>query len=31
LAKKNNLLLVVKNKEVFLLPYDPAAITHEST
>jgi len=30
LAKQNNLLLVVKNKEVFLLPYDPAAITHGS-
>jgi ankyrin repeat protein len=30
LAKKNNLLLVVKDKEVFVLPYDPAAIKHEA-
>jgi ankyrin repeat protein len=30
LAKKNDLLLVVKDKEVFVLPYDPAAIKHEA-
>ncbi|HUI68417.1 MAG TPA: ankyrin repeat domain-containing protein [Nitrospirota bacterium] len=30
LAKKNNLILVVKDKEVFVLPYDPAVIKHET-
>jgi ankyrin repeat protein len=30
LAKKNNLLLVMKDKEVFVLPYDPTVIKHES-
>jgi ankyrin repeat protein len=30
LATKNHLLLVVKDKEVFVLPYDPAAIKHEA-
>jgi ankyrin repeat protein len=30
LATKNHLLLVVKDKEVFVLPYDPAAVKHEA-
>ena len=29
-AKKNHLLLVVKEKEVFVLPYDTATIKHEN-
>jgi ankyrin repeat protein len=28
IAKKNHLLLVVKDKQVFVFPYDPAAIKH---
>lgn len=30
LAKRDHLLLVVKDKEVFVIPYDPAAVKHEA-
>jgi Ankyrin repeats (3 copies) len=30
LSMKNHLLLVVKEREVFVVPYDPAAIKHEA-
>ena len=30
LAKKNNILLVMKDKEVFVLSFDPAGIKHEA-
>ncbi len=28
-STKNHLLLVLKEREVFVIPYDPAAIKHE--